>query len=34
MLSPQTATLEDLFFSLTEDMDGELASVDEPVAAQ
>jgi ABC-2 type transport system ATP-binding protein len=31
MLTPQTVTLEDLFFSLTEGVDGELPAVGEPV---
>jgi ABC-2 type transport system ATP-binding protein len=34
MLIPQTVTLEDLFFSLTEGVDGELPAVDEPVVAR
>jgi ABC-2 type transport system ATP-binding protein len=33
MLIPQTVTLEDLFFSLTEGVDGEVPAVDEAVAA-
>jgi hypothetical protein len=32
-LAPQSATLEDLFFSLTEDGDGAHAAVDTPAAA-
>jgi ABC-2 type transport system ATP-binding protein len=33
MLNPQTVTLEDLFFSLTEGVDGEVPAVGEPVGA-
>ncbi len=34
MLTPQTVTLEDLFFSLTEGADGELPVLDEPVGTR
>jgi hypothetical protein len=33
MLTPQTVTLEDLFFSLTEGEDGDVPALSEPVAA-